>query len=708
VLRRLASEVRQLRKQGEAEPVEAVLARHPELPATKSLVVDLANEEYCQRLEAGEKIDPDQFLERFPAYRTSVRKLLSTHRFFDGKIPLLEGPRQVSWPEAGQPFLGFSLLEELGRGAFARVFLAAEPALGNRLVAVKVSIQGTAEAETLGRLHHRNIVPVHSAQRDEQTSLNVVCMPFLGSATLCDVLDHLYPRRSVPQRAKTILDGIRSAEIPGYPATDTQPPARVYRHGTYVDGILHIALQLAEALHFIHVQGICHRDLKPSNVLMTPDGRPMLLDFNLAFDEQVIRLQVGGTFPYMAPEHLRVMDPKNPAHPALVDARSDLFSLGVILYELLTAKHPFGPSSLKLTLEEMRQYLLERQKEGARPIGEVNPRLDRALGRLIDRCIAHDPKDRPQTAAELVAAFRKSLSRWRRLRRWSALHARMLLVAGVLGAGAAGAGAYWAIPKEPYSVRRLHKGLAEYRLGRYEKAIVSLDEAVRTDPQNVEAHFARGRAFQQLDEIDSAVIAYIKAYQLKPDGKTAACLAYCLSRTGYHDPAIAYSDKAIGSQFGNAAVLNNRGYSCLQLRRLTEAEKDLAKAEGLDASLQAVLYNRAHLEFVKAGQHIDEKASIEQGLLYFKKAIKVGPETADLNFHASRLCAYASIKDETYVEPALGYLDRAIELGFDPKHINNEVIFQALQTHPRFITLRDSPPRTKNYQPTARLLDPGD
>jgi serine/threonine protein kinase/Tfp pilus assembly protein PilF len=707
VLGRLASEVRQFRQQGEAEPVGAVLARHPELRHTKSLVVDLANEEYCQRREAGEQIDPDQFIERFPAYKTSVRKLLSTHRFFEEKVSLLADPRRITWPEAGQLFLGFSLLEELGRGAFARVFLATEPALGNRLVAIKVSMQGTGEAETLGRLHHPNIVPVHSAQRDEQTGLNVVCMPFLGSATLCDVLDHLSPK-CLPQRAEAILDGIRSAEIPGYPAIDSQPPARVYRGGTYVDGVLHIALQLADALQFIHVQGICHRDLKPSNVLLTPDGRPMLLDFNLAFDEQVIRLQVGGTFPYMAPEHLRVMDPENPADPGLVDGRSDLFSLGVILYELLAARHPFAPSSLKLSLEEMRKYLLERQKEGARPIAEVNPRLDRGLGRLLDRCIAYEPGDRPQTAAELVAAFRKSLGRWQRLRRWSALHARGVMVASVLGAGAAAGAVYWAVPKEPYSVRQLRKGLEDYRRGQYQLALASLNEAVLADPQNADAQFARGRAFQHLNEFDSAAIAYRAAYALKPDGKTAACLAYCLSAGNSHEAAIAYCREAINCQFAPAAVFNNRAYSLLQQGRLAEAEENLAKAEKLDPSLQTVFYNHACLEFVKACRHEDEKASIQRGIVNFQKALELGPESANLNFDASRLCAYASIKDQTSTEPALRYLARAIELGLDPRQINEIFIWQALQNDRRFIALRDSPIPLQKPRSTPRLIDPGD
>ncbi len=112
--------------------------------------------------------------------------------------------------------------------------------------------------------------------------------------------------------------------------------------GLYVDGIVHPGVQLAEALAYTHSQGILYRDLKPSNVLLAPSGKPMLLDFNLSCDVQFDVNRVGGTLPYMPPEQIRdVRMP--PADGRLTgDPRSDVFSLGVILYELLAGRLPFG------------------------------------------------------------------------------------------------------------------------------------------------------------------------------------------------------------------------------------------------------------------------------------------------------------------------------------------------------------------------------
>src|SRR5262249_24979605 len=111
---------------------------------------------------------------------------------------------------------------------------------------------------------------------------------------------------------------------------------------TYVDAVLWIAARLADGLSHAHERGILHRDLKPANILLTEDGQPMLLDFNLSRDRKArggaAAASIGGTLPYMAPEHLEAFCGKR----STVDERSDLFSLGVILYELLAGKTPFA------------------------------------------------------------------------------------------------------------------------------------------------------------------------------------------------------------------------------------------------------------------------------------------------------------------------------------------------------------------------------
>ena len=168
------------------------------------MLLDLAYEEYCLRKEAGESLTLESFCDRFPSCRRSLGRLLAVHDCGDEDSILAASMDldDVEWPAIGTDFLGFLLLRELGRGAFAHVYLARQPALGNRFVVVKVARYGAAEAEMLGRLAHRNIVPVYSVNEDPATHMSAVCMPYLGSATLLDVLDVGFAENRPPERAR--------------------------------------------------------------------------------------------------------------------------------------------------------------------------------------------------------------------------------------------------------------------------------------------------------------------------------------------------------------------------------------------------------------------------------------------------------------------------------------------------------------------------
>jgi serine/threonine protein kinase len=156
--------------------------------------------------------------------------------------------------------------------------------LGQRRVVLKVAMEGGREADFLGRLRHANIVLVYSIQEDFVTRLTGSCMPYLGQATLAAVRDGLYAGRRLPIKAAAILDAVRSANA-GAEVPESPPVDRILRKGMYVEGIIHLGMQLAEGLAHAHTQGIFHRDLKPSNILMSPDGRPLLLDFHLGGGE---------------------------------------------------------------------------------------------------------------------------------------------------------------------------------------------------------------------------------------------------------------------------------------------------------------------------------------------------------------------------------------------------------------------------------------
>src|SRR6185369_15690404 len=138
--RELASEVKANWRRGATADARDFLDRHRDLTWDKSVVLDLAYEQYCLLVETGKHVDVAEFCDRFPMIAKSLKKLLDGHNLLDQNLHLLDPnlAAEPRWPELGETLLGFRLLAELGRGSFARVYLASQPSLGGRLVAVKL------------------------------------------------------------------------------------------------------------------------------------------------------------------------------------------------------------------------------------------------------------------------------------------------------------------------------------------------------------------------------------------------------------------------------------------------------------------------------------------------------------------------------------------------------------------------------------------
>ena len=343
----------------------------------------------------------------------------------DGSVSRLrEAARTL--PEPGTEFLGFHLLEELGRGAFGRVYLARQGDLAGRLVALKVACNSAAESHTLAQLQHTNIVPIYSLHRSGP--FQAVCMPYFGRTTLAEVLKEISDRPSLPSSGRELrstLNAHRDSTLPSagsgsrarldpLPAADPAPaeeppqplaPDRSQEGWlkleglSYVEAVLCLGGQLAAGLAHAHARGILHRDLKPANVLLTDEGRPMLLDFNLAEDVKqrgaVRKAAVGGTLPYMAPEHVEAFR----TSAGKLDERCDLYSLGVILFELLTGHYPY-PVHRGSPRDVLPKMLADRRRPPP-PVRQWNPAVSPAVEAIIHTCLAADPAHRYQTAENL-------------------------------------------------------------------------------------------------------------------------------------------------------------------------------------------------------------------------------------------------------------------------------------------------------------------
>jgi serine/threonine protein kinase/predicted Zn-dependent protease len=393
------------------EPVRVEWYRDRYRDLSDDTLVALIYEEFCLREEDQDAPDPSEYFERFPEVRAQLRRVFDIHGLVGSGASTalhLPDPAEVPLPEAGQTIAGFRLVEELGRGTFARVFRAEERQLADRPVAVKVARHGSPEPQTLARLQHTHIVPVHSYRTDPATGLHLLCMPFFGRVTLSGLLED--PAVRAARSGGEVLDALdrldRPAAKPGRQAPESAA-RRAFRALPYAKAIALWGAQLAEALQHAHERGILHRDIKPSNVLVTPEGMPMLLDFNLAQAERPDALgpsSQGGTLAYMAPEHLEALAD---GEPGGVDARADLYALGVVLFEAMGSRpFPARPKSKGGSVVELL-HRAARERRGPLPrLREVHPDAPPALEAVVRKCLEADPADRYPDAASLAEDLR--------------------------------------------------------------------------------------------------------------------------------------------------------------------------------------------------------------------------------------------------------------------------------------------------------------
>ncbi len=339
-------------------------------------------------------------------------------------FPTFESPAQLpcvpdradalSRLRVGGRLVDFELLRELGAGSFGRVFLARQISL-DRLVALKVTGETSGEARALAALEHDNIVRVFGEQVHPGDGLRLLAMQYVPGTTLGRVLEQLSREATAPWTGRDFLEAV--ARIAAHGGSPVRPDGEWLSGCDGVEVACWLGTRLAEALDHAHRQGILHRDVKPSNVLVHPSGRVLLADFNLAADpREGDSPRCGGTLNYMAPEHLDAFNPDDPTPPEAVDARSDVYSLGVVLYEILTGQRPFTPVPAGAPNVALLTALAAERRQPPPSPRQLRPDVPAALDRVVRRCLEPDPERRYATAGELA----RVLDGCRALRGWDA------------------------------------------------------------------------------------------------------------------------------------------------------------------------------------------------------------------------------------------------------------------------------------------------
>jgi serine/threonine protein kinase/Flp pilus assembly protein TadD len=477
----LVAEMARRWRQGERPRAEEFLSQCPELVEQPEAAIDLIYEEICLRQDAGEKVDPAELLKRFPRWAAQLEVLLHCDQLLTTETAT---PR---FPAAGETLGDFRLLAELGRGLQGRVFVATQSSVANRPVVLKLTARAGREHLSLGRLQHTHIVPLYGVQDDPARHLRLLCMPYFGGTTLGRILEAVPDRSAEPGTGGVIIQTLEQAERAAPVIWPDQSRGRAFLGQlSFIQAVCWMGACLADALAYAHDRGLVHLDLKPSNVLLAGDGQPMLLDFHLAREPLAAGKPLpelfGGSPPYMSPEQRTALAAVSMGQdiPAPVDGRSDLYSLGMVLYEALGGIVPGGR-------EKSLSGLAFEPVEPVRPLRQCNPQISVALADVIEKCLAPRPGARYATAAAVASDLRRHLDdlplrgvpnrswrerwgKWRRRRPHALVLGSMALI--VLTALAASGMVAWSHVRWQLDEARaaMAQGQEHLRLGRFREA----------------------------------------------------------------------------------------------------------------------------------------------------------------------------------------------------------------------------------------------
>ena len=387
--------------------VEEYLAEFAELAQPGQLPCDLIYEEYLIRKQTSEPPEAADYLRRFPASAEQLRRMFDLHPEAEATATLALGSRRPPI-DVGQQIDDFDILLRLGEGAFASVYLARQRSM-QRMVALKISRDHGSEPQTLAALHHPNIVRVYDQRVLADQRVRLLYMQHVPGGTLQGVLQLA---RSIPPallNGKTVLQAIDTAlEQHGESPREDSSFRRRLAAATWGEAVCWIGARLASALDYAHHRGVLHRDVKPANVLLGADGAPQLADFNVSFssklDGATPAAYFGGSLAYMSPEQLEASNPDHDRKPDELDGRSDVYSLAVMLWELLAGTRPFGNEMVAANMTETLKQLAQRRRSGVptAAAAALPDDLPGGLREVLLGALAPEPADRPATAGVLA------------------------------------------------------------------------------------------------------------------------------------------------------------------------------------------------------------------------------------------------------------------------------------------------------------------
>lgn len=361
-------------------------------------------EEYLELAEKGQRPTREELLAAHPELADDLDACLASLDFIRRAADTSPvGSSSDMIDVASKPLGDFRIIREVGRGGMGVVYEAEQLSLSRR-VALKVlpfasmlhqrhlqRFQNEAQAAAL--LKHPNIVSVHGVGCER--GLHYYAMELIEGWSLAEILDQLRRRDTAAGAAKPARPATASADTTPVASLSTE-----YSKGNreYYRSVARLGAQAAEALEYAHREGVVHRDIKPSNLLVDAQSRLWITDFGLAQVHGDHNLTMTGDLVGT----LRYMSPEQATGKKLLDHRTDIYSLGITLYELLTLQPAFPG--------EQRQTLLKQVTDSEpRAPRKIDSMIPRDLETVLLKTISREPEARYETAAELADDLRRFL-----------------------------------------------------------------------------------------------------------------------------------------------------------------------------------------------------------------------------------------------------------------------------------------------------------
>jgi WD40 repeat protein/serine/threonine protein kinase len=418
--------------------------------------VEKLAEEFAERYRRGERPSLEEYATLHPELANQIRELFPALVEME-QLASVQGPRtgpynsDVSALAAPEQLGEYRILREIGRGGMGVVYEAVQESLGRHVALKVLPLHGllnkgqlerfSREAKAAARLHHTNIVPVFGVGED--SGIHYYAMQFIQGQSLDKVLEDVRRLRGglqtsaaaadgpAPALSECVARGLLSGHFPAVGPDVAEAPTILPGHAAirpeiplseatavagpvdtasgfgsqlsgltetqYFRGVAQAGLQVAEALAYAHKQGILHRDIKPSNLLLDTRGTVWITDFGLAkgddSDDLTHTGDLVGTLRFMAPERLERQ----------CDVRSEVYSVGITLYEMLTLRPAFAKADRMALLDEVRSGHPPRPRR-------CDPRIPADLETIVLKAMARDPAERYATVEALAEDLRRFLA----------------------------------------------------------------------------------------------------------------------------------------------------------------------------------------------------------------------------------------------------------------------------------------------------------